>query len=385
MINKYYSSNQFQQVLDKLKEIKTPCQFIFLNSIKEKYQELKENLPYINIYYAIKANPHIKIISMLNNLNSNFDIASRYELDKVLSLNINPDKISYGNTIKKAEDIKYFYDNGVRLFATDSFSDLENISKYAPGSKVFCRILVDELASSDWPLTKKFGCDLDMSYYILKTAKEKNLIPYGVSFHVGSQQRDISTWHGALVKVKYLFDTLKKDENIELQMINMGGGFPAHYIDDIQSIKLYCNTVDYYLHDIFGTNLPTIIMEPGRSLVGDAGILATEIINISKKSIIGTDNWLYIDCGKFGGLVETMDESIKYPIYSEKQGENIEYIIAGPTCDSADILYQNYKYELPNNLQSGDKLFFLSTGAYTTSYSSIEFNGFPPLQSIILE
>ena len=384
-INDYYSNDVWTKVLEKSRLVETPCQLIVLDIVKQKYVELKENLPYTKIYYAIKANPNPKIIQTLDKLGSNFDIASKFELDKVLSLGISPEKISYGNTIKKARDIEYFYNKGVRLFVTDSFSDLSNIAKYAPGSKVFCRILVDELASSDWPLTKKFGCDLDMAYYILKDAKVQGLIPYGVSFHVGSQQRDISTWHGALLKVKYLFASLKNDENIELKMINMGGGFPAHYIEDVQSIQLYCNTIDYYLHDVFGDVIPDIIIEPGRSLVGDSGVLVTEVINIAKKSMVGNDTWLFIDCGKFNGLAETLGESIKYPIYTEKQGEEIPYIIAGKTCDSADILYEDNKYELPNTLNQGDKLYFLSTGAYTASYSAIEFNGFPPLNVEVIE
>lgn len=383
-INNFYSKEVWNKVLDKVKTIETPCQLIVLDIIKQKYKELKDNLSYAKIYYAIKANPHEEIIKSLNRLGSNFDIASKYELDKVLDLGILPEQISYGNTIKKAKDIEYFYNKGIRLFVTDSFSDLANIVKYAPKSKVFCRILVDELASSDWPLSKKFGCDLDMAYYILKEARDKELIPYGVSFHVGSQQRDISTWHGALLKVKYLFDSLKNDENIELKLINMGGGFPAHYIEDIQSIELYCNTIDYYLHDVFGDIIPEIIIEPGRSLVGDSGVLVTEIINIAKKSMVSNDKWLFIDCGKFNGLAETLGESIKYPIYTERKGEEIPYIIAGKTCDSADILYEDNKYSLPDTLQQEDKVYFLSTGAYTASYSAINFNGFPPLNIEII-
>lgn len=102
---------------------------------------------------------------------------------------------------------------------------------------------------------------------------------------------------------------------------------------------------------------------------------------VSRKSRTAVERWVFTDVGKFSGLIETMDEAIKFPVYTEKKGELEEVIIAGPTCDSADIMYENYKYGLPLNLSAGDRLYWLSTGAYTTSYSAIEFNGFPPLKS----
>ncbi len=105
------------------------------------------------------------------------------------------------------------------------------------------------------------------------------------------------------------------------------------------------------------------------------------MVLVARKSRTAVERWVYVDVGKFSGLIETMDESIKFPIYAEKKGEVEEVVIAGPTCDSADIMYENYKYGLPLNLAIGDRLYWLSTGAYTTSYSAVEFNGFPPLKA----
>lgn len=131
-------------------------------------------------------------------------------------------------------------------------------------------------------------------------------------------------------------------------------------------------------------DLPEIILEPGRSLIANAGILVSEVVLVARKSRTAVERWVYADVGKFSGLIETMDESIKFPIWTEKQGEMEEVVIAGPTCDSADIMYEHYKYGLPLNLASGDRLYWLSTGAYTTSYSAVEFNGFPPLKAFYL-
>ena len=152
-------------------------------------------------------------------------LLTRNELDQLIKLGIEPDRISYGNTIKKERDIRYFYECGVRLFVTDSEQDLRKIAVHAPGSKVFFRLLT-EGKGADWPLSRKFGSHPDMTYSLAILARDLGLEPYGLSFHVGSQQRDIGAWDDAISKCTYLFQSLKKDQNISLKMINMGGGFP---------------------------------------------------------------------------------------------------------------------------------------------------------------
>lgn len=378
----YVSDSSWKRFLDASKNFSTPNIFIDLRTIKKNFLQLKDLFPYAYIYYAVKANPGIPVLKMLKELGSNFDIASRYELDSVLALDISPEKISYGNTIKKARDIKYFYEKGVRIFATDSKEDLKNIAREAPGSRIYVRILVENASSADWPLSRKFGCHPDMAYDLLVMARDLGLTPYGISFHVGSQQRDIGSWNDAIAKTKYLFESLEDEENIKLSMINMGGGFPAHYIQPTNDLKDYASEISRYLHDDFGEDIPAIALEPGRSLVGDSGILTSEVVLISRKNNTALQRWVYLDSGKFNGLIETLEESIKYPIITEKDGgRDGEVILAGPTCDSADIMYEDTKYRLPVDLKSGDKVYWLSTGAYTSTYASVEFNGFPPIQA----
>ncbi|MBP5696543.1 MAG: type III PLP-dependent enzyme [Treponema sp.] len=378
----YVSDSSWKRFLDASKNFSTPNIFIDLRTIKKNFLQLKDLFPYAYIYYAVKANPGIPVLKMLKELGSNFDIASRYELDSVLALDISPEKISYGNTIKKARDIKYFYEKGVRMFATDSKEDLKNIAREAPGSRIYVRILVENASSADWPLSRKFGCHPDMAYDLLVMARDLGLTPYGISFHVGSQQRDIGSWNDAIAKTKYLFESLEDEENIKLSMINMGGGFPAHYIQPTNDLKDYASEISRYLHDDFGEDIPAIALEPGRSLVGDSGILTSEVVLISRKNNTALQRWVYLDSGKFNGLIETLEESIKYPVITEKDGgRDGEVILAGPTCDSADIMYEDTKYRLPVDLKSGDKVYWLSTGAYTSTYASVEFNGFPPIQA----
>lgn len=380
----YVSDSDWARFLDFSKELETPNIVINLNTIKKNYIKLRDSFPYAHIYYAMKANPGEPVLKMLAEMGSNFDIASRYELDKILSLNVEPHRLSYGNTIKKPRDIKYFYEKGVRVFATDSKDDLKAIAENAPGSKVYVRVLVETSATADWPLSRKFGCHPDMAYDLIVLARDLGLVPYGISFHVGSQQRDIGQWNDAIAKTKYLYTSLEEEEGIKLAMINMGGGFPASYVDPTNDLSEYASEITRYLTDDFGDDIPEIILEPGRSLVGDSGILTSEVILTSRKNNTALSRWVYIDAGKFNGLIETLDEAIKYPIVTNKDEKGVkesEVIIAGPTCDSMDIMYENAKYKLPTTLKSGDKIYWLSTGAYTSTYASVEFNGFPPIKT----
>ena len=378
----YVSDTDWSRFLDFSKDLPTPNIVVNLNTIKKNFLTLKDSFPYAKIFYAIKANPGEPVLQMLAEMGSNFDIASRYELDMISKFVNDPSRFSYGNTIKKSSDIKYFYEKGVRIFATDSQADLKNIAKNAPGSKVYVRILVENSDTADWPLSRKFGCHPDMAYNLLVQAKEQGLIPYGVSFHVGSQQRDIGAWNDAIAKVKYLFNSLEEEENIKLQMIDMGGGFPATYIDPTNELSVYASEITRFLTEDFGDDLPEIILEPGRSLVGDSGILTSEVILASRKNNTALTRWVYIDAGKFNGLIETIDECIKYPVITTKDGDKEgEAIIAGPTCDSMDVMYETTKYKLPVTLKQGDRMYWLSTGAYTTTYASVAFNGFPPIQT----
>lgn len=383
-VEDYFARDTFQKMKAFADKQETPFVLIDTQMISQAYDDLRAGFEFAKVYYAVKANPAVEIIDLLKEKGSSFDIASIYELDKVMDRGVSADRISYGNTIKKSKDIRYFYEKGVRLYATDSEADLRNIAKAAPGSKVYVRILTEGSTTADWPLSRKFGCQTDMAMDLLILARDLGLVPYGISFHVGSQQRDISVWDAAIAKVKVIFERLKEEDGIELKLINMGGGFPANYITRTNSLETYAEEIIRFLKEDFGDDLPEIILEPGRSLIANAGILVSEVVLVARKSRTAVERWIYTDVGKFSGLIETMDEAIKFPIWTEKKGEAEEVVIAGPTCDSADIMYENYKYGLPLNLAIGDRLYWLSTGAYTTSYSAVEFNGFPPLKAYYL-
>jgi ornithine decarboxylase len=384
-LENFMSRERFERIKTFAAGKETPFLAIDLDVIKANYEVLRTKLPYAKVYYAAKANPNDEVIATLRDQGSCFDVASRYELDQLLGLGIGPERISYGNTIKKERDIAYFYEKGVRLFVTDSPSDIDKLSRAAPGSKVFFRLLTEGLGA-DWPLSKKFGCHPDLARQLIKLASRFGLVPYGISFHPGSQQRDVGQWSTAITQAGMLFRWAREEAHIPLKMLNMGGGFPADYVEPTDGLGQYAEDIGRFLDNNFKGAWPEeIIIEPGRSMAGNAGVIVAEVVNIAKKSVHERYPWVFLDIGKFGGLIETLDEAIKYPIYFEGSGPAREVIIAGPTCDSMDILYEKWTYTMPEGTRIGDKVYIFTTGAYTQSYSSVCFNGFPPLASYILK
>jgi ornithine decarboxylase len=358
----------------------TPCLVVDLDVIAEAYDLLRWYLPLARVYYAVKANPAPQIVAMLERKGANFDVASRGEIELCLDNGVTADRLSFGNTIKKEKDIAFAHQAGLRLFAFDSAPELDKLARAAPGARVFCRILV-ACDGAEWPLSRKFGCAPEMAVELLRRARDLGLDPYGVSFHVGSQQTDLGQWEGAVGSAARMFSLLA-EADIELRMVNIGGGFPAHYRSDVPAIDGYARAVMAAVTRHFGNQLPEILIEPGRSLVGDAGIIQTEVVLISEKGCDDARRWVYLDVGKFNGLAETMDECIKYRIATPgRSGVSAPVVLAGPTCDSADILYERTEYRLPLGLEVGDKVEILSTGAYTASYASVGFNGFSPIRT----
>jgi ornithine decarboxylase len=357
-----------------------PCLVVDLDVVRENYRAFAKALPDSRVFYAVKANPAPEVLSLLAQLGSCFDAASVAEIEMVLAAGATPDRISYGNTIKKERDVARAYALGVRLYAIDCKAEVDKIVRVAPGSRVFCRILSD-CKGAEWPLSRKFGCEPAMAADVLEHAHSSGLEAYGVSFHVGSQQRNPDAWDRALAAAAGVFRQCE-ERGVVLKMVNLGGGFPTKYLNKVPTVKAYGASIFHALRRHFGNRIPETIIEPGRGMVGNAGIIEAEVVLISKKSESDDVRWVYLDIGKFGGLAETMDESIRYPIRTPRDGGEIgPCVLAGPTCDSVDVLYERQPYNLPISLEIGDKVLIEGTGAYTATYSSVGFNGFGPLQT----
>ncbi|QDH17343.1 type III PLP-dependent enzyme [Swingsia samuiensis] len=360
----------------------TPCLIVDLDVVEQHYHDLHKALPDGKIFYAIKANPAPAILKRLVSLGSCFDAASLQEVQMCLDAGADPKHISYGNTLKKPSAITEAYAKGINLFVFDSLEELEKIAQHAPGSRVFCRLAVEN-EGADWPLSRKFGTTTAHAHTLMLRAKELNLIPYGLSFHVGSQQTGIAAYQHAIRAVSTLFNDLCH-EGIDLQMLNLGGGFPTHYREKIPPIYDFAKAIDDALTEYFPHKRPEIFLEPGRYMVGQAGTVSTEVILVSRRGGAETDpRWVYLDIGRFGGLAETEGEAIRYQFrtpHDQTGGSTSPCIVAGPSCDGIDILYEKNRVAFPDALKSGDRIEILATGAYVSTYCSVGFNGFPPLE-----
>jgi ornithine decarboxylase len=357
-----------------------PCLVVDLDVVRDNYAAFAKTLPDSRVFYAVKANPAPELLKLLVGLGSCFDTASVAEIEMVLAAGAAPERISYGNTIKKERDIARAYALGVRLFAVDCKAEVEKIGRAAPSAKVFCRFLFG-CAGAEWPLSRKFGCDPDMAVDVLEHAHRLGLEAAGVSFHVGSQQRRTAAWDEALKSAAAIFRACA-DRGIGLTMVNLGGGFPTKYLRDVPAVEAYGRSIFRALRKHFGNRIPETIIEPGRGMVGNAGVIEAEVVLVSNKSEHDHVRWVYLDIGKFGGLAETMGESIRYPIKTPHDGDEVgPCVLAGPTCDSADVMYEKRPYDLPISLEIGDKVLIEGTGAYTATYAAVAFNGFAPLRT----
>jgi len=361
----------------------TPCLVVDVDRVAERYQALHAALPLARIYYAVKANPAAPVLKRLVSLGSSFDAASWEEISLCMQAGAAASAISFGNTIKKVSAIVQAHQAGVAMFAFDCDEELDKLALHAPGSRVYCRILVEN-AGADWPLSRKFGTSIEHARSLMLRAAELGLDPYGLSFHVGSQQTSTEAYEAAIGQVGLLFTDLARS-GLDIRMVNLGGGFPTRYRDDVPEIDQFASAISRAMTRAFGNALPEMVVEPGRFIVGDAGVVSSEVVLVSRRGTSSSEakedvRWVYLDIGRFGGLAETEGESIKYCFRTQHDGGRTGPVaIAGPTCDGADILYERSNYHLPLDLASGERVELLSTGAYVSTYCSTRFNGFAPL------
>ena len=360
-----------------------PTLVIDIAEVEDNYCALKRGMPDAHIHYAVKANPHPGILSKLVQLGSKFDAASMAEIQMCLDAGAKPEDITFGNTIKRPQDIVWAKDNGITIFSADAEEELEKIAQHAPSSKVFIRLLVSS-AEAEWPLSRKFGCSSSYAIPLLDKARNLGLKAIGLSFHVGSQTRHPHMWYDSLDAVAAVWDNARA-EGHDLWLLNIGGGFPAYYGREVTDAETYGAKIMEAIKERF-EGAQYIMAEPGRGLVGEAGAIAAEVLLVSRKTPGDPVRWVYLNVGRFSGLAECEDEAIRYEFLVP--GRELEptssCAVAGPTCDSADILYQKKKVKLPIGLKSGDKIIIKTCGAYTSTYSTIAFNGFPPLEVQVL-
>jgi ornithine decarboxylase len=356
--------------------IGTPFLACDLGFVANRYDQFRTALRGVRPHYAVKCNPSPEILRRLAELGAGFEVASLAELLSLRSLGVRGEDILFSNTIKPAEHIRGAVAEGVTRFAFDCQTELAKIAQHAPEAEVYVRLRVDD-SSSRFPLSRKFGAELDDAHELMLLAREYNLKPYGVTFHVGSQCSTPTAWRLALASAGELMYRLA-EKGIYLDLLNLGGGFPARYVDPVALIEDCATTILSAIKEFLPYRPRDVVAEPGRYLVAESAVMVSSVLGRATRA--GTE-WLYIDVGVYNGLMETQQtlNAWNYPLWTSRRPQDGEpvhsFTVAGPSCDSADTMF--LAAQLPSGVTVDDRLFIGSAGAYTLSYAS-QFNGFPP-------
>jgi ornithine decarboxylase len=334
--------------------------------VREKTHRFLTAMPRVRPHYAVKANPDPRVLRVLIEEHIGFEIASPAELDLVLSLGVAPAQIMYSNPVRSREQITYAAQKGVEWFVIDCVEELKKVHAIKPNAKMYLRIDTPNIGS-DWPLSGKFGAHAGEIRDIIATAAKRRADLAGVGFHVGSQCRNPENWRVAIEKSRVIFEQMTK-AGLKPRLLNIGGGYPVRHVKPIPSIEVIAEVVNRAL-EAFPAEVE-IVAEPGRYLVSDAGYFVCRVMGTAVR---GGKRWLHLDAGLFGGIIETT-EGLKYKVRTDRSGPDVQWNVAGPTCDSIDVVMRDEP--LPSDLQEGDFIYLRNAGAYTTAYAS-NFNGFP--------
>ena len=352
---------------EKLLRRKTPFLLMSRRTLREQAAEFAAFSPRVQTLYSVKANPAPQVLSFFMGLDIGYEVSSLAELRLTLSLGVPAEEVATSNPVKSPEFIRYAYRKGLREYVLDSPEEVRKLARYAPGSGVLVRLAVDNTESA-WPLDEKYGVEPSEAVELLLEARERGLQPQGVTFHVGSQCTGLASWRAALEKAAKVWRGAAA-QGIALTALNVGGGFAAHHTEEVptvtESLQTIVSCADEQLPP--GTELRA---EPGRGLVGDAGVLVTSVIGTARR---GSKDWVYLDAGVFNGLMETVG-GLPYSMVAvngREQRPEQAWVVAGPTCDSFDVVSRE---TLLPALSAGDRVAITPAGAYTTSYAS-RFNG----------
>ncbi|GGM57880.1 type III PLP-dependent enzyme [Dactylosporangium sucinum] len=354
------------------RHLRTPELLIDLDVVSRSYEALTSQLPGLTVHYAMKCNPHQEIIGRLHSLGCRFEIASAAELDELRRIGADPAQVLYSNPVKPVAHIAAAHAAGVWRFAFDGEEELDKIAAVAPGAAVLVRLSAHQIRSGV-PSEGKFGVDADTAAALLLAARDRGLRPYGVAFHVGSQMLLAHAWRAPLRAVARVMDKLAA-ESVFLQMVNLGGGFPARYCAvNLPPLSDYATAIGIGLA---GLPYPVeTVIEPGRAVVAEAGTLRATVIGTAVRH---GRRWAHLDVGAFNGLMESLEtgNELRFPVTDSRcDARRDRFHLTGPTCDSQDTIM--FDVELSAGLRAGDEVYLGCAGAYTTVYAS-RFNGFDP-------
>src|SRR5204863_6427455 len=298
--------------------------------VRGKVRRFRAAMPRVRPHYAVKANPDRRVLKTLLQEGCGFEIASTAELDVLLSLGVPAGEIFFSNPVKSRDSIAYAAGKGVDWFVVDSVDEMRRVFEAKRDAKQYLRIATPNIGS-DWPLSGKFGAGAADAREIIAAAAKMGADLAGVTFHVGSQCRNPENWRVALEKAKNVFEQMTK-AGLRPRLLNIGGGFPVRHVKPIPSIEMIGGVVNEGLRAF--PEDTQVIAEPGRYLVSDAGYFVCRVLGTATR---GGKRWIHWDAGLFGGVIEA-SEGLRYKIRSERSGPDVPWTVAGPTCDSVDVV-----------------------------------------------
>jgi len=333
--------------------------------LRNNVRRFMQAMPRVRPHYAVKANSNPAILEIFRQEGTCFEIASSAELDALLALGVPAEEVFYSNPIKSPTAVKYAAAKGVRWYSVDSTEELEKIAAIAPQAKLYIRIEVSNEGSS-WPLAGKFGASRTGIAAIIATALQYQLNLCGVTFHVGSQCTNINNWLEGIRSAKTIFEQMIA-KGFTPELLNLGGGYPVQLTPADPTIEDIAAAINDELESL--PESIQVMAEPGRYFVGSAGCLVSQVVGVATRD---QSRWLYLDTGFYGGLME-LEQGFALTLVSQRTGAAELWSLAGPTCDSIDVLGKHY---LPATMQAEDLVFLPNMGAYSAS-CACDFNGFP--------
>jgi len=349
----------------------TPYVLLDLARATECFAELAAALPAVMVHYAVKANPHPRLLACLHAAGCRFEAASWTEVRAAIRAGAKAPEVLFTHPVKLADDIARAHKAGVWRFAVDSDTELHKIARNAPGSAVLLR--VDARADGTVGDQGKFGIPPGQAPELARLARSLGLNPYGLAFHVGSQTMDPTAWHEPIRHCAQIMTALAAD-GITLAMLDVGGGFPVRYDTGPPPLADYAAAIS-----TAAAQLPypvQLACEPGRAIAAPAGTMIA--------SVIGTA-WRHgalrvsLDTGAFHGLIEALESGreLRFPVTipAARDRPLVPCTLTGPSCDSQDTILDRVWLPTP---RTGDRVLIGNTGAYTTCYSGRSaFNGYP--------
>lgn len=370
---KYFRLNK-EETEALAQEYGTPLLVLSLEQIEKNYRLLRTHLPRVKVFYAIKANPHRRILELMRDLGSNFDVASDGEIMELSSLGVDGSRMIYANPMKTVNGLRACRNVGVGKMTFDSAGEIDKMARECPGATVLLRIRIDN-SSAHVDLNKKFGAAREQALELLLKARDAGLDAAGIAFHVGSQTTSADPYLYALDIAREIFEEAAA-AGMQLRIMDIGGGFPIPEPKVRFNLQEMLNQINARLDEDFpGVE---IWAEPGRFICGTAVNLITSVIGVTER---GGQPWYFLDEGLYGTFSGVLFDQWDFKLISFKEGEQVAATFAGPSCDSLDIMFRG---KMTVRQEEGDLILVPICGAYTSA-SATTFNGFSKANFVVWE